>query len=88
MVNSLLKAIPKGIKLPRNPWLRSHFATHSVIMGMVGYTFMFYMIAVPIARFPITLGNPNRAVFKCEPDYATGAVVTYTTEGLRYFDFI
>jgi hypothetical protein len=81
-LNPLLAKIPK-VSFRRNGLLGVHFGVHTAIVNTCSLAFTLLLVAIPLSRFPITFG-PNQKVYKCEPDFATGKVVTYSQSTSRF----
>lgn len=86
--NALLKRIPTGIKIERNPGVWGHYMTHTLLVNIVGLSFTVWLVTLPISRFPITFGSSVQRDFRCKPDYATGEILNFTRTKLRYIDYI
>ena len=87
VLNPLLRKIPQGITIPRNPLTYVHFSNHTQIVNFVGIIFGLWFLMLPASRFPITFG-PYQRDYVCVPDYGSGQVLTYSRSKLRYLDNI
>ena len=84
---ALLKAIPSGIRVPRNPWIWNHFFTHTMIVNTVSVFVTGWCASILLSRFPIAFG-PSQKHYTCVPDYASGKIVTGVRSSTRFISSI
>lgn len=80
---ALLKAIPTGIHVQRNPWIWQHFVGHTFIVNAVSALATVWFLSIPLSYFPYTFG-PAQRKYVCVPDYASGKVITAVRKNARY----
>ena len=86
-VQSFLKNIPKNIRLPLNPQIVRYARGHDMILCSVGYTFVLWLLLIPVSKFPITFGFSHVESLAL-PDYGTGNTYTVFKTKTRSYDFI
>ena len=87
-MNALLKAVPKGIKIPSNPDVWAHYYVHTGITNVFFTAMGFFILSAPLALFPITLRGGKARDTTCFVDYSSGEQFTMFRHKSRYVDYL
>ena len=84
-LNPLLRSIPTGIKIAKNPAVWGHFVAHTWVLNAVAGASFIWLALIPISYFPLTFGG-KRSSYMCVPDLGSGDIYTLKKVGTRYLD--
>ncbi|CAG9326678.1 unnamed protein product [Blepharisma stoltei] len=87
-MNPLLRNIPKGIKIARNPAVWGYGWGHTVVVNVLSLLFGGVCLSICFNQFPITISGSKQVDYEAIPDLATGQILTFQRTKLRYIDFI
>ena len=87
-MNALLKSVPKGITVARNPDVWAHYMVHTGISNVIMTTLGLFILSAPLSLFPITFKGGKARDTTCFVDYSSGEQFTMFRHKARFVDYL